>query len=652
MRKKLIAGVLTALLSVAPVYAQGSQRDDSLGDLAKLSFEDLSNVVTSVSKRPEDPFRAPAAIYVITQDDIKHSGHRSIPELLRMVPGLQVAQSDPAVWAITSRGFNSDGFGNKLLVLIDGRTVYTPLFSGVYWDVQDVMLEDIERIEIIRGPGATLWGANAVNGVINIITKQAKDTQTTVISGGVGTETTAFGEARYGGRIGDKGFYRLYTKRFDNDSSKTVLNTDGGNSWNSNRAGFRADMNIGDSSAMTVQGDIYDNHQNLGLYLPDFTFRDDKLRAAGGNFLATLDTTHDSGAQSSLKMYYDVASSHYSLLAQDNYTFDTEYQYLVPLNDRNTLITGVGYRFITDELRGSSLISYTPTSRDRNLYSAFIQDTYKLVPDLIDVTIGSKLEHNDFTGFEVQPGARISYYPTDNQTLWASVSRAVRTPNRSEDDLSLVVLPGYIRWLGSRAFESEELIAYETGYRIHPVQQLTLDITGFVNDYDNLRTNEVTFDGLPSDTIVGLEFANNAKATSYGFEVSADWNVTSYWTLKGSYSFLQMDIHPTNDSTDSVAEDAEGISPKNQFSLHSQLYLPHDIEFSNSLYYVDNLGALDVPAYFRFDSRIGWKPVQNIELSLVGQNLLDDNHQEFSGPLHGIETEIGRNVYGMVTVRF
>lgn len=632
-----------------------SAQSPTLDNLSELSLTDLTNVVTSVSKRPEEAFTASAAIFVITQEDIKNSGLRTIPEILRMAPGLQVTQGDAGYWSITSRGFNSDGFGNKLLVLMDGRTVYTPLFSGVYWDVQDTFIEDIDRIEIIRGPGATLWGANAVNGVINIITKSAKETQTNVVSTGLGKETKGFIEARHGNNYKENIFYRVYGKRYDYDSSKTTTGGNGGQEGENYRSGFRVDWEKSASNNITLQGDIYEHREDLNLFIPGGAFlNSDLYETQGGNIMGRLDHRHQNDANSSVQVYFDKASTYNSLFYQDNYTFDIDYQYNINLNSKNSLITGGGYRFITDKIEGHDLISYSPTERDRSLFSAFIQDTYKIIPEKVHLTFGSKFEHNDFTGFEMQPSARIGWYPNEKNTLWASVSRAVRTPNRSEFDLSLVVAPGYVRWLGDRDFESEELVAYEVGYRFKPTDNLLFDATAFVNDYDNLRTLEDSAKPLPADTVFAQEFANKAKATSTGFELASNWTVTKNWKLKGSYTLLTMDITKDADSTSTSVETEGGISPRNQFSIHSQLYLPHSVEFSNSLYYVDELPAstVRVPAYWRLDSRIMWTPKPGLELSIVGQNLLDDRHQEFSQPLNGVANEIERNVYGKVTVRF
>ena len=643
---------ISSALLTALVVSTAQAGDDSLDKLAALSFTDLGSIVTSVSKRPEEAFTAPAAVYVITHDDIKNSGLQSIPEILRMAPGLQVTQSDAGTWAITSRGFNADGWGNKLLVLIDGRSVYTPIFSGVYWDAQDTFIDDIDRIEIIRGPGATLWGANAVNGVINIITKSAKDTQTNVVNAEIGTRSRDLEEARHGGTDNDGLYYRVYGKHFDYAASETTSGTNGGNNGWSDRGGFRIDWQKSQNNDFTFQGDVYNNNENLNLLLPDGSVRNDIWAVSGGNILSRWNHKYNDDAKSSLQIYLDHATADYSPAHENINTFDMDYQYDKNINDRNDIVTGMGYRYIWDNLVGSQYIGFTPTQLGRSLYSTFIQDTYKIVPDKLHLTLGSKLEHNDYTGFEYEPSARIGWYPNSNNTVWASVSRAVRTPSRAEDDVSFAIEPGYVRLLGNPDLRSEVLVAYELGYRIKPTENLLFDATTFINKYSSLRTLEQTFQNLPADTAVGLQAGNNANATSQGFELASTWSVTKSWKLKGSYTFLTTEVATTPDSTDTTSVGQSGMSPRNQFNIASQLFLSHSVELDNNLYYVENLPTLAIPGYYRFDSRIMWTVKTGVELSLVGQNLLKAEHQEFTPVPYSAQNEIGRNVYAKVTVRF
>lgn len=659
MKPSLAFALLLSLIGLACIPPEKSYAET-------LSFEELLNLeVTSVSKQSEKAFSAPAAVFVLTQNDIQQLGASTIPEALRSIPGLQVARSDASNWSISSRGFN-DGFANKLLVLIDGRSVYTPLFSGVYWDIQDTILEDIERIEVIRGPGAALWGANAVNGVINIITKNAADTQSKLITVTSGNEENIILQGRKGVRLGDSFYYRSFLKHSHKDQTTTVNDTMAGDSWHTTRGGFRADWQYSDKEYLTFQGDVYSGKRNLELSLPivvsPFTeFSDDSLEVQGGNILVRWDKQISDISNIKLQAYYDRADRDYSVFRQEINTFDIDFQHEINTHINNNLIWGAGYRTIFDDLEGSVWLDYRTNERTTNLYSAFIQDKINLVPTKLNLTIGSKFEFNDYTGFEIQPNMRVAWTPNSQQTIWGAISRAVRTPSRSEDDISLIVAsldPGFIRWEGSRASQAEELIAYELGYRTQPTTKMSLDIAAFYNDYDTLRTFEASSPFIDSSTIfdphlvVPLVVNNNATAETYGIELAAEWEVSSKWRLSGSYTFLQMDVHVDPTSTDTIAELDEGRSPQNQFNIHSNYILPHDLELSNSLYYVDSLSNLSIPSYFRFDSQLRWRPTNTTTISVVGQNLFDDRHQEFSGPLHGIASEIGRNIYAKVSLEF
>lgn len=650
MWKKTILIFLCLFLGGLPLAAF-SEEDSNEKDLTDLSFEDLGDIVTSVSKKKEKAFEAPAAIYVITQEDIRHSGATSLPEILRMAPGVHVARVDSTGWSITSRGFNSDGFGNKLLVLIDGRSVYTPLFSGVYWDVQDIVLEDISRIEVIRGPGATLWGANAVNGVINVITKSASKTQTNYVTVGAGNEEHFFTEGRHGGKINENLHYRTYAKYFNRDSSVTTSGRSGGNRWYQSRTGFRADW-AKNSDEVTVQGDLYYGAEDINLStLPNGEFRDQVLTVSGGNVLGRWRHKHQNESHSELQVYYDQANRYYSILDQNIHTFDVDYQYSTRFLDRHSITVGGRYRHIKDLLDGSSIMTFSPKKRGLHLYSGFIQDQINLIPERLNLTIGSKFEHNDYTGFEVQPSARLAFTPNEKNTFWGAVSRAVRTPNRAENDISLAVSPGFVRWQGNQNFDSEDLTAFELGYRTKPLRNLFFDSALFYNLYNDLRTLELSPGPLPPDTIVGLDGDNRAKGKSYGFELSSVWDVTNYWKLKASYSHLRIKLY-SKQTTDIVFKAEENLTPQNQFNFISQLYLPKSVSLSNSIYFVDDVEASGIEEYIRFDTRVAWKPKPGIEFSLVGQNLFDDAHQESAAPLHGSANEIERSVYGQATFRF
>jgi len=654
--------ILLSLLSLAmasTIAAQDTYHPPS--ELKKLSVEELLDIdVTSVSKYPEKLSEAAAAVAVLTQDDIQSSGFTSIPEALRLVPGLDVARVDSHTWAISSRGFN-DIFANKLLVLIDGRTVYTPLFSGVFWEVQDTLLQDIDRIEVVRGPGATLWGANAVNGVINIITKSAHDTQGLLISGGGGTEDRGFGSVRYGVKIDDDAFLRIYTKYFNRDSSVLPDDTDAHDAWDMYQAGFRLDWEPTKENSFTFQGDTYTGSQDETYLIPTVRFpfsrkietTDD---VSGGNLLGRWTRSFSPDSQLTVQAYYDRTERNSAIFGEKRDTGDIDLQHRFAFGDRQDVIWGLGFRTTRDNVANSLNVSLRPDSRTLNLYSGFIQDEITIVPDRFRLTIGSKFEHNDFTGFEIQPSARVLWTPGYSQSFWASVSRAVRTPSRAESDIILnpappvPLPPGSITIFGNPDMESEKLVAYEFGYRVQPIHQLKLDLTAFYNHYDDLRTVEPIRPGPVSPSIVG----NKLFGESYGAEISATAQLTSRWRMEGSYSYLDVRLHRESGSHDTTTEASiEGSSPHHQFFVRSMINLGWNVQFDSTLRYVDVLPAPKVPSYLTLDVRVAWSPRKNLEISVVGQNLLDDRHPEFAPTFIGTQqTQVERSVYGMVVWRF
>jgi iron complex outermembrane recepter protein len=639
--------------------AQDTYRSPS--ELKKLSVEELLDIdVTSVSKYPEKLSAAAAAVAVLTQDDIHSSGFTSIPEALRLVPGLDVARVDSHTWAISSRGFN-DIFANKLLVMIDGRTVYTPLFSGVFWEVQDTLLEDIDRIEVVRGPGATLWGANAVNGVINIITKSARDTQGLLVSGGGGGEDRGFADIRYGLKLDDNVFLRVYGKYFNRDSSVLPNDTEAHDAWDMYRGGFRLDWEPTTQNSFTFQGDIYAGDQDENYSVPTTKFPFSTTipttdNVSGGNLLGRWSHSFSADSQLTVQAYYDRTVRNSPIFSENRDTGDIDLQHRFALGERQEFIWGLGFRTTHDDVRNSLNVSLLPDSRTLNLYSAFLQDEISIVPERLRLTVGSKFEDNDFTGFEIQPSARALWTPGYSQTIWASVSRAVRTPSRAESDIRLnpappvPLPPGSITILGNPDMESEELLAYELGYRIQPIDQLKVDLTAFYNDYDDLRTLEPTRPGPVSPSKV----ANNLFGESYGTEISATAQVTNRWRLQGSYSYLEAQLHRKAGSHDNSTETAtEGSSPRNQFFLRSLFDLGWNIQFDATLRYVDTLPAPKIPSYLALDLRLAWSPRKDLEFAIVGQNLLDDRHPEFAPTFVGTQqTEVERSVYGTVVWRF
>ncbi len=673
----MIKNNLLITTSIVLLFASHtSQASQNSIDYFDLSLEELMQIdITSVSKKEENSFEVAAAIFIITQEDIKRSGMTTIPEILRLAPGVQVAQIDSNKWAVSSRGFNRQ-YSNKLLVLIDGRSVYTPLFSGVYWDIQDTILDDIERIEVIRGPGATIWGANAVNGVINIITKNTKDTQGTLITSGYGNLEQGFGSVRYGGKSGENLNYRIYAKHNERNNLKTQTNNNANDDWYTSRGGFRLDYNDKNTNSITLQGDAYNGRKNYAISKPIITapYIDNRItdeEFKGGNILVKWDKDFSDNSKTSLQSYIDYISRNIDLLGQKRLTYDIDFQHTWNINARNQIIWGTGFRYISDSLIDSPQVNYNEDERTDKLFTAFIQDKYAISPNKLYLTIGSKFEINDYTGFEYQPSIRGTWLINDSHTLWASVSRAVRIPSRNEDSINLVNLSvppntllgagtpaAFASQIGNNSIESEKLIAYEIGLRSKFFDNFSYDIAGFFNDYSNLRTTEgpgapfLDTRGLPPHLVVPLPLSNFGYGESYGVEISTKWQATDNWRLSANYSFITINLHTDPASTDSTSQKEEGNAPKNQASLISHLNLPYKIALSNSIFYVDNAPGQNVDSYIRFDSNVSWQPTKNIEVSISGLNLLDDSRKEFSESLYASSSLIGRTYYGKVTVSF
>ena len=590
--RRILLLVLLAAVSVTTTFAEAPQ-NVMPADVTQMSMEDLMNVqVTSVSKRQQKLADAAAAIFVITQEDIRRSGATSIPEALRMVPGIQVARIDENKWAIASRGFNGR-FDNKLLVLIDGRSVYTPLFSGVYWNVQDVMLEDVDRIEVIRGPGATLWGANAVDGVINIITKPARSTQSALVTAAGGTEERGAANVRYGGKLGKDTYYRAYGKYF-NFGPSVYPSTDisANDNWDAWRGGFRTDWTPSGPNSITLQGDIHRSKFGETLTVPALTAPFANTFAnhgsfSGGNILGRWNHSFDNSSMS-LQMYYDHTNIiDDSLFVDRQNIFDVDFQHGFHPGDHQEFVWGLGYRGINDSNQSSATVSIQPNQLTLNQFSAFAQDEVSLFDKRLRVTLGSKLEHTEFTGFEIEPNARLLWTLTKNQSVWTAVSRAVRTPAITEEGLRLnsaVIPPGtptnptpfptVVAVLGSHQFKSEDLLAYELGYRVQVSSNFSADIATFYNNYTHLRTAEpglpfVEGTPIPTDIVAPFVAANKMHGGTYGGEVFADWRILPKWRLLGSYSYLQMSLRKDPTSLDPLPDNPAGSSPHNQFYIRS-----------------------------------------------------------------------------------
>lgn len=621
-----------------------AQSDDDLrpATVKRLSLEQLADLeITSVSGRAMPLSLAPSAIDVITAEDIRRSGVTNIPDSLRLATGLHVAQVDGHTWAISARGFNPpSATANKLQVLMDGRVLYTPLFSGVFWDVQHTFLPDIEQIEVIRGPGATLWGANAVNGVINIRSKSAAETQGFLFHAGAGIEEEGFAGLRYGGRSGDT-YYRVYaTHRSHDDLTLEATNADAGDPYGLTQGGFRIDSQLGPDDSLTVQGDIYTGRfgQLIG----------NDVEAQGGNILTRW--TRRTGPDSSLQLlaYYDRSDRLIpGVFDGERDTFDIEFQHQFPLGEVHQIVWGLAARASTDRIdnQGPGL-AFLPDSETLYLFSGFVQDEIQVMPDVLALTLGSKFEHNSFSQFEVQPTARVAWTPTSKQTVWAAVSRAVRTPTRIDQDLfapNPAFLPPVLLQ-GNRNFDAEELIAYELGYRAEPVNNVTTDLALFYHDYDNLRSMEPVGAAAPP-----FMLSNLLQGESYGAELAVNWQPTNWWQLDVGYTLMQSQFRAKPGSRDTSGGRAEGNDPNHMVVARSAFDLPRDFTADAIVRYVDRLPMPQTPAYTTVDLRFAWQPTAALELAIVGRNLLDKRHPEYRG---ATTREIGRSVYFTVTWEF
>lgn len=638
-----IAGAFAlASLLAGPAGArqEPGERLAAAADLKKLSIEELMEIdVMSVSRRTERLNQAAAAIAVITQEDIRRSGVTSLPEALRLVNALHVARQNQRVWGISARGFNI-ATANKMLVLIDGRSVYTPLFSGVFWDVQDTLLEDVERIEVIRGPGATLWGANAVNGIINVITRPAADTQGGLVTAGAGKEEKGFGGVRYGGKLGETGHYRAYGKYSNRDSLVLSDGSDARDPMWLGQGGFRVDWRASGRDAFTFQGDAYTGR--IGEAIRDDTNVD------GGNLLGRWSRTLSEDSNLELQVYWDRTHRYIPAYFEEHLdTVDLDFQHRLPLGGRHDLVWGFGYRHYVDRVDNSRSLAFLPARRDFDLFSVFAQDEASLLGDRLALTVGTKLEHNDSTGLEVQPSVRAAWKASERRTLWAAVSRAVRTPTRIDEDFRTFSPDGRsVLIRGSRDFESEELLAWELGYRIQPYPDLLLDLATFYNVYDNLRSQEP-----PAGSSFPVTLANKLEAETWGLELRSNLQPVQGWQVQVSYVWLDKDLHLDPDSRDPTRGVAEGNDPEHRFALRSSHNLPAGLELDGWLRYVDELPFPAVDSYTELDLRLGWRASASVDLSLVGRNLLNASHAEL-GPATALREEVERSLYGKVVWRF
>jgi len=677
----LVPVILCSLLMPCAAFATGDT------DLTSLPLESLMELkVTSVSKKSQMITDAAAAIFVITRDDIIRSGVTNIPDALRMVPGIQVARIDSSKWAVTARGQNGR-FANKLLVLQDGRSIYTPLFSGVYWEVQDTVMEDIDRIEVIRGPGAALWGSNAVNGVINIITRSAEDTSGGLVSAGGGTYESGFGSARYGTKLGENTYLRIFAKHFERDNFVDAKGKDTNDSWEMTRGGFRLDSHLSYRDNLTLQGDYYEGNQKESYLLFRLPTPQDPVfgrlvntdtGVSGGNILSRWQRSLSGTDSLSLQVYYDHSERNMIVLPQKYDTIDLDFQHRFSTFASQDIVWGLGYRYDHYEVVNTPILSFLSPHVNNDLFSAFVHDEITLVPDKLSLILGSRFEHNDITGFEVQPNGRLLWTPTPHHTFWGAISRALRSATRGEQDIQYryrTVPPGasenipgsplplQLEIVGSRDFKSEELIAFEIGYRAEPISRLNVDIALYYNIYRHLRIRKPgqpfsePVSGIPTNNVQPFILSNDMHGDAYGAEISVDWLPVNWWRIQASYAYERLSMHLDGTSRDIVNRDnAEGDTPRHQYSLRSGFDLGKQVSLDLWLRgtdRIDHISGISIPGYITMDARLAWKPCRNLEFALVGQNLLDGQHPEFIPEyINTRPSEVVRSMYGKVTWKF
>jgi len=667
--KKYIAtaarGVVIAAVGMSAASVRAQSQDPGFADM---SLEELMNVpVTSVSKKTTKLGESPAAITVITQDDLRRLGITNLPDALRLVPGVEVAQINSQEWAVSARGFNNE-FANKLLVLIDGRSVYGSGFGGVVWGVQNVVMEDVDRIEVIRGPGGALWGANAVNGVINIITKSAAETQGGLVSAAGGTTEQPDVSARYGGSLGTDATYRAYLKYNREDNLETNTGGPVPDQTHDMQTGARSDWMPTRDDHLTLQGDYYVDRFTESQAIPSLTPPYDwtdiaQDRNTGGNALGRWTHQFQQNSSLALQAYVDTFHQEQAGAFQAAQTLDFDAQHRFSMWDRNDVVWGFGYRHIDGSFGNSPFVSWNPDHYIEQLYNVFVQDEISLLPERLSVTVGSKVEHNIYTGFETQPSLRMAFKPTHQQTLWAAISRAVRTPSRSDltDLVNIAVIPptattpeAAVSSAGNFHLEAEELLAYELGYRFEVGPAIGIDIAAFHNHYDRIilqtpLTPQFVFVPPFGPGYVQIETLNHNTGVveTYGAEVAAQWNVMAYWHLAASYSWLSQHENIENPYLSG--------SPSQQAQVRSTVVLPWNAELTAAVFYVDGfqspygIAEESIPSYVRTDVGITWHVAKGLEVGLWGKNLTDNRHVEFTSYKTDLITAIPRSVLGRVT---
>ena len=684
---KKFTAVLFAALLLAPIEGAWAADNENAASIENLSLDDLMQTeVSSVSRKSQTLSNTAAAVFVVNQEDIRRSGATSIPEALRYVPGLEVSQGSSHTWDISARGFNGQ-YANKLLVLIDGRAVYSPLYGGVIWELQDTMMEDIERIEVIRGPGAAMWGSNAVNGVINVITKKSKDTKSDLLVAGSGNQEHVFAGFRHGGSFADNdGSYRVYGKGFTREASVNTIGQQQDDAWRSRQIGFRMDHLVTSGNVLTLQGDAYkinmgepltDNAgviatlptNNIANYIPN------DASVYGGNLMARWNSTLSNGSEIILQGYYDRAQIDSLFLGEDTETVDIDFQHRLHPNTMNDLMWGINYRHIHFAAKNTPNTSFASPNLGYQNVSAFVQDDISLA-ERLRLTLGTKAEDSYFGGMQLQPNARLLWTPDNKNSLWLSASKASRTPSLVETEASAIVTPlikntklgqtnlAYPVIQGNPNLKTETVTSLEAGYRTQWNSRLSTDIAIYSNEYRNIINSSVdgtvtpmkviggvsspmTAPGIPTYVYLPMTFRNGSGSTqAHGLEISTDWRALDWMRLEGAFSYAKMN----SILADQTNVDSAGVLPRTQESLRSLMDLNEKTKLNIALRHVGALDASSVPAYNAADANIAYTPYKGLNITLAAQNMLGQ-HVEFNsnGFSNRQPSVIQHSIYAKVT---
>jgi iron complex outermembrane receptor protein len=667
-----VGRVLRRAVAAAFILGTALHASDAPPDDGWMSLEQLGDIkVVVASKRAEPAWSVGAALSVVTNDDVRFAGVRTLGDALRLAPGLSVAQVDARDWMVGARGFDQQ-FANKLLVMIDGRTVYTPLFGGVFWDVQDVVLEDLAQIEVVRGPGAALWGANAVNGVVNIVTKSAADTTGTFVSSTVGTAESA-GTVRYGAAVAGGWAYRVYARASRFGASRTAAGADAGDAWGRQQTGFRADRTLPDGAQLTVQGDAYVSSGNFvsegaEFAPPRLSFADavTGVTASGANLLARWGDADADGAGTRVQAFVDAMWRSQALLAEGRHTADLDFQ-RTQVAGAQTWAWGAGYRVSWDRTTGRHALAFVPANYTAQLLSGFVQDQIALLPGKLDLVVGTKVEHNDFTGFEVQPGVRLVWRPAEGRVFWAAASRAVRSPTRTESGIvfDAATYPAgalgagqpatVIRWSGRPAVRSETLLAYEAGWRQRLTPAFSLDATVFYHDYSDLvdiapkAGPSLAAFGTTSYLLSEWEYRNGGGGASYGAETAFTFQPGPRQRWSAGCTLTRV----TQSGLAGGVNEAYFAASTPECAAFARLRLTpvpaFDLEIG--LRTASGRDSVEVPAAVVLDARVAWRARPDLEWQLRGENLTDPVHPEFREGLTNRVFQIRRGVYLSATLR-